>query len=269
VALWLAGGRTLPTTPTAPVDLTINEVLLKYFAHADAYYVKNGAPTSEAAHIRLACGPLVDLYGKTAINEFGPLALKTVRERMIQKKWCRHYINQNVQRIWRFFKWAAENELVRGEVFYALLAVAGLRRGRSAARETQPVLPVPDEPVEAALLHVHEHVAAMIKLQRITGMRPSTVTIMRGCDITMEEEVWTYRPSTHKTEHHGVDLRVFLGPRSQERCNGIPACRTNRISRYPLRMRRAGLFREGRAKQPIWKSCSAGSWTWTVLRRRC
>jgi integrase len=216
VALWLANGRQLPVDPAQAPELTINEVLLKYLAFADSYYVKHGRPTSEAADIRLACGPLVDLYGRTAINTFGPLALKIVREKMIQADWCRNYVNKNVGRIKRFFKWATENELVRGDVFHALSALAGLRKGRSAARETDPVKPVPDEHIDAVLSRVPKPVAAMIRLQRITGMRPGSVVIMRGCDIVFSEGAWQYRPSTHKTEHHDLDLIVFLGPQSQE-----------------------------------------------------
>ena len=30
------------------------------------------------------------------------------------------------------------------------------------------------------------------------------------------ENTWAYNPATHKTEHHGIDLVVFLGPKAQE-----------------------------------------------------
>ena len=56
----------------------------------------------------------------------------------------------------------------------------------------------------------------MIRLQQLTGMRPGEVTIMRACDLEMGGKVWTYTPSTHKTEHHGIERPVYLGPRAQE-----------------------------------------------------
>ena len=57
---------------------------------------------------------------------------------------------------------------------------------------------------------------AMIDLQRHSGMRPGEVTIMRTCDIDQTGETWCYTPSTHKTEHHGRQRPIYLGPRTQE-----------------------------------------------------
>ncbi len=42
------------------------------------------------------------------------------------------------------FKWGAENELVPGRVFYDMQTVSGLRKGRTKANESEPVLPVTD-----------------------------------------------------------------------------------------------------------------------------
>ena len=38
---------------------------------------------------------------------------------------------------------------------------------------------------------------------------------MRPCDIDRSKKIWTYRPFTHKTEHHGKERLIFLGPRAQ------------------------------------------------------
>jgi integrase len=56
----------------------------------------------------------------------------------------------------------------------------------------------------------------MIQLQRLTGMRPGEVIIMRTIDITTSGAIWEYRPDSHKTEHHEKDRLVFIGPRAQE-----------------------------------------------------
>ena len=94
---------------------------------------------------------------------------------MIDSGLARTTINQRVGRIVRLFKWAVENELVPPGVHHGLKAVAGLQKGRSEARETEPVRPVPDAPVEAIRPHVARQVWAMIELQRLTGMRPGEV----------------------------------------------------------------------------------------------
>jgi integrase len=57
----------------------------------------------------------------------------------------------------------------------------------------------------------------MVAVQRLTGMRPGEVVIMRPCDIDRQSSrTWIYRPESHKTEHHDIDRVVFLGPRAQE-----------------------------------------------------
>jgi len=47
-------------------------------------------------------------------------------------------------------------------------------------------------------------------------MRSGEVAIMRGRDLnTTGPDVWQYRPAHHKTEHHGHDRVIDLGPRAQ------------------------------------------------------
>ncbi|TWU27392.1 site-specific integrase [Bythopirellula polymerisocia] len=93
--------------------------------------------------------------------------------------------------------------------------VAGLRQGRTEARETAPVLPVPDDIVEATLPHMPVVVGDMVRLQRLAGMRPNEVCILRPCDLDRNANVWVYRPESHKTEHHGRERLIFLGPKAQ------------------------------------------------------
>jgi integrase len=46
-------------------------------------------------------------------------------------------------------------------------------------------------------------------------MRPGEVTIVRPCDIDRSGTVWEYRPESHKTEHHGHERVIHLGPQAQ------------------------------------------------------
>src|SRR5262245_36675452 len=55
----------------------------------------------------------------------------------------------------------------------------------------------------------------MIQLQRRTGMRSGEVCSMRTIDVDATGKVWAYTPASHKTEHHGRERRVHLGPRAQ------------------------------------------------------
>jgi integrase len=104
-----------------------------------------------------------------------------------------------------------------------LQTVEGLRAGRSDARETAPVKPVSEKVVEATLLHMRPQVAAMVRLQLLTGMRPGEVVVMRGMDLEMTGTVWAYRPGSdqgphgkHKTAHRGRSRVILIGPRAQE-----------------------------------------------------
>jgi integrase len=214
LAEWLSNGRRL-LAPEAGSDLSVNEIAQAYLRHADAYYVKNGKPTVEPGNIRLAIRPLRQLYGHTLAREFGPLALKTVRSAMAQANICRSEINRRIGRIVRIFKWAVSEELVPPSVHQALQTVPGLRRGRVDVRESEPVRPVPDAFVDAIKPYVSRQVWAMVELQRLTGMRPGEVCTMRTADIDSSGRVWIYTPKRHKTEHHGRERRIYLGPTAQ------------------------------------------------------
>lgn len=134
---------------------------------------------------------------------------------MIRQGLARTTINSNIARIRRMFKWAAQEELVPGTVFAALRAVDGLKVGRSRARESAPVRPVPLEHVRAIEHLLPEPVRAMVWLQWWSGMRPGEVVLMRMRDIDRTGEVWTYRPHRHKMQHAGFEREIPLGPKAQ------------------------------------------------------
>jgi integrase len=215
IAEWEASGNRLPK-PALSTDLTLNELMVSYWQFAEGYYHKNGQPTKQLDRIKRALTPVKALYGDTLAKDFGPLALKAVREWMIKRDWTRGFINSCIGCIKRMFKWAVENELVPPSHYHGLQAVAGLRRGRTQARETQPIRPVEAAHVNAVLPFLTEPVRAMVQVQWLAGMRPCEVTMMRACDIDRNSsKAWVYRPESHKTEHHGIARLIFLGPQAQ------------------------------------------------------
>jgi integrase len=217
IAEWLIHGRRLSATRAALSDLAVNEVILAYWQHVQAYYrLADGTPTTEVDNIRLALRPLKSLYGHTPAADFDAPVLETVREKMIRDGHCRNRINKDVARIKRLFKWAGSKKLVPSSVYQDLDTVEGLREGRSKASETQPVLPVPRPVVDQTLKVMRPTLADMVRLQLETGMRPGEVCAMRAIDIDMTGPVWLYRPSRHKTEHHGHTRIIPIGPRAQE-----------------------------------------------------
>jgi len=215
VGEWLANGRRLPADTADDPAITVTELLAAYLQHARAYYRKGGRPTKEVSHVKNAIRIVKELYGRTLVHDFGPLKLKAVRQRLIDSGHHRTYVNDTVGRIKRMFKWGLENELVPASTYQALQAVAGLRRGRTDAPEGEPVRPVPDEHVDAIGPHVSRQVWAVVQLQRLTGMRPNEAISVRGCDLDTTGKLWLYRPGSHKSEHHGYERILEIGPRAQ------------------------------------------------------
>lgn len=217
---WIAQGRQMPRAE----GLTVSELILVFWRHAEKHYRRaDGTQTEEIGCLRAAFRPLKELYGLTLVKDFGPLALKAVRQRMIETvnpvtglAWCRRSINLHTYRIRAMFRWGVEQELVPASVYHGLQAVRGLQTGRSEARETAEVKPVPEAFVNAVRPHVSPIIEAMMDLQLLSGMRPGEVVIMRGCDLNMSGNVWTYIPESHKTERFGHQRLICLGPKAQE-----------------------------------------------------
>ena len=194
---------------------TVAALLDHYEKHAAVYYRKNGRPTSEVASIRCALRFVREDYADVPAPAFNVLTLQAVREKIIDAGHCRGVVNQNVGRIVRAFAWGTTQMLYPGESLAQLKALRGLAAGRTRAPESPKVLPVPDKLVTATIPHLPEVVASMVRLQRATGMRPTEVCLLRPCDIDMTGEVWVYRPRDHKTEHHGRERLIYIGPTGQ------------------------------------------------------
>jgi integrase len=231
---WIARGRqpAQPTEASPEASATVAVVISAFWAHARTYYVSpDGTPSGELENFRLALRPLRRLYGPTPAAAFGPLALKNVRAEMLKERtithpktkkvrvlrgWCRTHTNRQVARLKQVFKWAVEQELVPGSVHYGLLAVSGLRKGRGQVRESKRVRPVPDADVDATLTHLSPHLQAMVKLQRLTGMRSSELCTMTTGAIDRTGALWVYKPVHHKTEHHDIEREIYLNSEAQE-----------------------------------------------------
>ena len=214
IAEWLAGGRTSAPDPETP--LSVAELVLHYLSFAKSYYQKNGKPTGAMPGIRVALRILRLTYGHTPAAEFGPLGLKALQQKMVAMGHSRRYINDNIDRIRRVFRWGASEEFVLPAVYHGLQTVPSLRKGRTKAREAPPIGPVDDTVVEATIPHMPEVIADMVRLQRLTGCRPAEICMIRPCDVDSTGEIWTYRPESHKTEHHGRERVICIGPKAQQ-----------------------------------------------------
>src|SRR5579862_1662795 len=170
IAEWEAAGRQFKIAGATAGTLSINELILTFWQHAQQHYRReDGTPTNELSDYKLSLKQLREMYGTQAAAAFGPLKLKAVRQSMIDAGLSRGVINQRIGRIVRMFKWAVGEEIIPETVHRALAAVRGLEKGRSPARETAPVEPVPDVDVYAVLPFALPPIRAMAELQLLTG----------------------------------------------------------------------------------------------------
>lgn len=213
IAEWLASGRRLPDEDDAQA-LTISELINLYRKHVERYYIlPDGTATKEQTGIALAMRMLRERFGSVAVSSFGIRALKQYRLSLIERGFARTYVNDNVGRVKRLFRWAIEEEVCRPDA--ALLMLKGLREGEYGVHESDPVTDVAISKVEAVKPYLSRQVRAMVELQLLTAARPGEICQMRGADLNTDKAVWQYRPQTHKNKRRGKKRVIFLGKRAQ------------------------------------------------------
>lgn len=216
IAEWLAAGRPA-VTQQAEDETTVAELLAAYLRFAKTYYRdKDGKSTGYVERLKPTLKVLRELYGNTATADIRPKSIEALQAKFVALGHSRQYVNQSIAKIRRTLRWGVAKELVPPDILRGAEAVDGLKRGRTDAHENRQVKPVDQETVDATIKHLPKVVADMVRLQRLTGSRPQDVYNLRPCDVDTDGKVWLYRPSKHKTEHHGRDRVVLIGPKGQD-----------------------------------------------------
>lgn len=250
IADWLGAGRQqiAPMQPRGAGAVLVLQLAAGFWRYAELHYAES------AGHlfvVRSALRALAHLYADTPAIDFGPKKLKALREFMVEsghtlapdrgkgngraksaqwharKPWSRGYVNKCIDIVRLAFRWAVENELIDSQTdreeyaklvstCQAISEVRALRRGKTGAREAATVVPVDDVTVERTLPYLPNVVGDLVRFQRLTGCRPGEACSIRPADVDMSNAVWAYTPRRHKTECHGRERRVFIGPRAQE-----------------------------------------------------
>jgi integrase len=184
--------------------MKIRDLIDRHAAFASEYYRKpSGRPTGHAVNLELACRELVALFGDLDADEIRGTHVRQVREAMIAADLCRNEINKRVGWLRGIWRWGVEEDFVDVATLERLRAVRPLEAGRSKARESAPVPPVPLDVVWRTVDALPPDAAAQVRILAATGMRPGEVRIMQSGRIDTSGEVWTYRPAEHKTQHKG------------------------------------------------------------------
>jgi integrase len=207
-----AGTYRPPLAPgERPADLTVNEALVLYVQHAERYY-----PARSADNHRVALRPVRRLAGELLLRELTPRVYKTVRQSLIDVDLSRTTINNRMQKVAQFVKWCVAEELATPDLYQAIAAVPGLRKGRGEAKELPPVR----APGEAVLLRVIDAMppgaAALARVQMLCGARAGELVRLTGADIDRSGDVWIATVREHKGEWRGKARTLYFGPKAQD-----------------------------------------------------
>ena len=194
---------------------SVGELCLVFLRHAETHYLKDGKQTSEVHILKSVIAPPNQLYGMLPAKDFGPLALKAVRAKMVELSWCRDTINAAMSRISRIFKHAIANELIDSAVLDRLKCVAPLLAGRTEAHDNAPRSAVSPEDIETIRKSVSAIVRDLIDVQRLTGTRSGELLKLTTGTIDRSGEVWVAELSDHKMRHHGKSRTLHFGPHAQ------------------------------------------------------
>jgi len=142
---WIAQGRPRVTMAGDDGKSTVTQIILAFWAAAQEMYPacrrpEGKHPASELGSYFDALKVLRRLYGTSSAEDFGPLKLEVVRNEMVRSGLCRDYVNDQIGRIRRVFKWAESKELLdkRANVHHRLSRVAAQGMPARAFREGTP-----------------------------------------------------------------------------------------------------------------------------------
>jgi integrase len=245
----------LSTTTAVSAPATVRELADRYLAWADTYYRHQArpgemerTPTREITNVRDSLRWLLPIAGDVHPEHMTAQHLLAVVDALLAHRKrdglppTRLYVNCTIKRLRRMFRWAAKP--VRGWVPSAVITdlqlVESLPLGRTDARESERVTPVPMEDFTATISAIAtegmrnrrealwaKQLSIMLELQWHSGMRPGELCSMKASEMAVEKptqpslfspagvEIMVYRPTLHKTRHHGLDRNIFLGPEAR------------------------------------------------------
>lgn len=222
LAQWETCGRRLPGAGDSRITLTISGPTITQLCHAFWVAIQGQYSHQQASHFKACIRLLKGFYGEMPVKDFGPKALRLLRNQMIcggdgRRLWTRNYINRQIGLLRQIFRWGVSHEMIPVSILETLRTVEPLKRGRSDAIETEPIRPVSENLLVATFTHLNRQVRAVVELQILTGARPAELLVLRPCDLLTGEhaDVWIVRLDHHKTAYRGRDRTIYLGPQAQ------------------------------------------------------
>ena len=177
VAAVLATGSP-PSDGQPQRSYTVADLLADYFERFAQHHYKHladGQPTSTIATLRLVAKTVLRLFSELQAGGFSLIELRALRQCLIEQGLSLKSVNDRVGHTQRIFGWASSEGLIPSEVGVRLRALRPLPKGRSAAHECPPLMPVDWASVEATLPHLSRQQQAVVRTLWLTGARPSEI----------------------------------------------------------------------------------------------
>ena len=229
--------------------ISVADLCAAWDAHCREYYRKGAGNTSTAVNAVLDVRLFRDLFGSAAVSELTHADMLQFRDALVRSGVSRTTVNTRLWRVKFMIGWALDEALVSATTKAELTQVKGIKRGRTSAPERRPVQVVADADVDAAAGSMMPNTADMVRLHRVTGMRPCELCAMRWSLIDTSRTPWVYRvPATANKNawrgEYGVPRVVLIGPKGREilgrhrDCGDVPFSPQSAMAEY-LAARRA------------------------------
>lgn len=195
--------------PERDEDLTVRQLVDAFMREREEVAESLGYTKDQRAqlsHFKGAFAPLVKLYGSKLSKDFGVRHLAAVRHDMLKSGRLSLWTLRNrVYRIKTLFKWAAGLGMIPRNVSLGLSELLSIKeREHPTIKQTTVRTPAPLADVKATLPFLSRQLQAIVKLQALTGARPSEVLCLRPMDVERSGDVWIARPSKHKNSWRGA-----------------------------------------------------------------
>ena len=200
---------------------TVANLCAAWAAHCREYYRgPDGKPTSTAINAIADVRMFRDLFGNAAMTELTHADMLQLRDALIRSGVSRTTVNARLWRIKFMIGWALDEALIPATVKAELTQVKSVKRGRTAAPERAPVRPVDDATIAATLEHMMPNTADMVRVQRLTGMRPCELCALKWSLIDTSRTPWVYHvpPEANKNSwrgEFGQPRVVLIGPKAR------------------------------------------------------
>lgn len=200
---------------------TVEHVCAAWDAHCkSAYRGPDGQPTSTATNAVLDVRMFREMFGRAAMAELTHADMLKLRDALVRSGVSRSTVNARLWRVKYMIGWALDEALIPAAVKAELTQVQPVKRGRSAAPERAPVRPVDDATVAATVERMMPNTADMVRVHRLTGMRPCELCALRWSDVDTSRVPWVYRvrPDANKNAWRGElgqPRVVLIGPRAR------------------------------------------------------